>query len=122
EEDKLNAVPENSDDDELKTFEDTRSSEDDIDWPFFIDSINEEDDIEEFTINPFEKHGTRFLLDLREGHLLPQSIIKSITSYFTTMLGALFKIIQNQAIQSSTDLLVLLKVIGKLVSQKTKFQ
>ncbi|CAF1401409.1 unnamed protein product, partial [Rotaria sordida] len=60
------AVQDNSDADELETLERTRSSENDIDWPLFTSLIDEEDDMEQFTINTFEKYYTRFLLDLRE--------------------------------------------------------
>ncbi|CAF2123466.1 unnamed protein product [Rotaria magnacalcarata] len=105
------------DEDELEMFQDTRSSENNTDWPLFTGLINEEDNVEEFTINSFAKHYTRFLLDLREGLLLPQSIIKSITSYFTKMISTLFKIIQNQAAQSPTGLLITLEDIMKLISQ-----
>ncbi|CAF5199422.1 unnamed protein product, partial [Rotaria magnacalcarata] len=62
-------------------------------------------------------HYVRFLLDLREGHLLPQSIIKSITNYFTAMLNILFKIIHHQATQSSNSLLIPLADIEKLILQ-----
>ncbi|CAF4211224.1 unnamed protein product, partial [Rotaria sordida] len=117
EEDKCIAAQDNLDPDELETFERTRSSENDIDWPLFTSLINEEDDMEQFTINTFEKYYIRFLLDLREGHLLPQNIIKSITSYFTAMLDTLFKIIQHQATQSSTGLLFPLEDIKKLILQ-----
>ncbi|CAF1416102.1 unnamed protein product, partial [Adineta steineri] len=81
------------------------------------DLINTEDHNKEFTFSSFEKHYIRFLLDLREGHLLPQGIIKSITSYFTAMLDALFKLIENQAIQSSTNPLISLVDIGKVLLQ-----
>ncbi|CAF1543538.1 unnamed protein product [Rotaria sordida] len=60
------AVQDNSDADELETLERTRSSENDIDWPLFTSLIDEEDDMEQFTINTFDKYYTRFLLDLRE--------------------------------------------------------
>ncbi|CAM4845515.1 unnamed protein product [Rotaria magnacalcarata] len=105
------------DEDELEMFQDTRSSENNTDWPLFTGLINEEDNVEEFTINSFAKHYPRFLLDLREGLLLPQSIIKSIASYFTKMISTLFKIIQNQAAQSLTGLLITLEDIMKLISQ-----
>ena len=117
EEDQCIAVQDNSGVDELETLERTRSSENDIDWPLFTSLINEKDDMEQCILNTFEKYYTRFLLDLREGHLLPQNIIKSITSYFKTMLDALFKIIQHQATQSSTDLLIPLEDIEKLILQ-----
>ncbi|CAF3969966.1 unnamed protein product [Rotaria sordida] len=91
------AVQDNSDADELETLERTRSSENDIDWPLFTSLIDEEDDMEQFTINTFDKYYTRFLLDLRE--------------------DALFKIIQHQATQSSTSLLIPLEDIEKLISQ-----
>ncbi|CAM4969226.1 unnamed protein product [Rotaria socialis] len=108
---------ENSDEDELEKFEDIRSSENNIPWPLSTGLINEEDDIEQFTVNSFEKHYVRFLLDLREGHLLPQSIIKSITNYFTAVLNILFKIIHHQATQSSNSLLIPLADIEKLILQ-----
>ena len=53
---------ESPDEDEMEIFQDTKSSESDIDWPLFTGSINEEDDIEDFTINSFGKHYTRFLI------------------------------------------------------------
>ncbi|CAM4781662.1 unnamed protein product [Rotaria magnacalcarata] len=108
---------ENSDEDELEKFEDIRPSKNNIPWPLSTGLINKEDDIEQFTVNSLEKHYVRFLLDLREGHLLPQSIIKSITNYFTAMLNILFKIIHHQATQSSNSLLIPLADIEKLILQ-----
>ncbi|CAF1431235.1 unnamed protein product [Adineta steineri] len=108
---------ESSDEDESETLEDTNINENLIDWSLFTDLTNTEDHNKEFTFSSFEKHYTHFLLNLREGHLLPQGIIKSITSYFTTMLDALFKLIENQAIQSSTNPLISLVDIGKVLLQ-----
>ncbi|CAF3915295.1 unnamed protein product [Rotaria sordida] len=66
EEDQCIAVQDNSDVDELEMLERTRLSENGIDWPLFTSLIDEEDDMEQFTLNKFEKYYTRFLLDLRE--------------------------------------------------------
>ena len=119
EEDERNAVQESLDEEEMETFEDIGSNENNLDWPLSTCLISEEDDIEPFTINSFEKYYTRFLLDLREGHLLPQNIIQSITSYFRTMLETLFKIIQQQVAPSSAGLIPLADIEKLLLQIKT---
>lgn len=118
-EDERIAAQESLDEDEMEIPEGTKSSEYNIDWPLFTGLINGEDDIEQFTFSSFEKYYTRFLLDLREGHLLPQGIIKSITSYFTTMLDKLFGIMQNQITSSSTGLISLADVEKLILQVKT---
>ena len=115
-EDECIAIEENSDEDALDTFNSIRAVDNNIAWLLFTGVIIK-DNIEQFTISSFDKHYTCFLLDLREGRLLSQSIIKSVTSYFKTMLNVLYKIIHYQAAQSSAGLLIPLTGIEKLILQ-----
>ncbi|CAF1144225.1 unnamed protein product, partial [Didymodactylos carnosus] len=64
-------------------------------WPLFTDTINPEAH-ECLTIDGFKKHYTRFLLELREGHLLPQNIIRSITSQIVILIEIIHRIIQKK--------------------------
>ncbi|CAF0880050.1 unnamed protein product, partial [Didymodactylos carnosus] len=64
-------------------------------WPLFTDTINPEAH-ECLTIDGFKKHYTRFLLELREGHLLPQNIIGSITSQIVILIEIIHRIIQKK--------------------------
>ncbi|CAF0724721.1 unnamed protein product, partial [Didymodactylos carnosus] len=105
-------------DNERETFEDPKSNTNDMDWSLFSCSINQEDDKEVFTTDSFEKHYTRFLLELREGHLLPQNIVQSITSYLTTLLMVLVKIIENQ-VTKTTSPIVSLEDTRKFILQIT---
>jgi hypothetical protein len=61
------------------------------------------DDGRVFDLNDFEKHYTQFLLELREGHLLPQNIVQSITSNILYLLDIVSKLLETKAIQPSPD-------------------
>ncbi|CAF1531354.1 unnamed protein product [Adineta ricciae] len=111
------AAQEESNEDEIDALLETITSESYIDWSSFVNTNDEQDNPKEFTFSSFEKHFTRFLFDLREGHLLPQGIIKSITSYLTSMLDALLKLIEQQATKSLNNLSISLTDIVRLIAQ-----
>ncbi|CAF4128067.1 unnamed protein product, partial [Adineta steineri] len=66
----------------------------DIDYPIFTRTTLENDE-ESFDMRKFQKYYTRFLLELREHHLLSQNIILSITSNFSLLFNVVLKIIKN---------------------------
>ncbi|CAF4095923.1 unnamed protein product, partial [Adineta steineri] len=66
----------------------------DVDYPIFTRTILENDE-ESFDMRKFQKYYTRFLLELREQHLLSQNIILSITSNFSLLFNVVLKIIKN---------------------------
>lgn len=98
----------------------------DIDWPFLSHSFNITDSIEKIGIHSFEKYYTKFLLELREYHLLPQCIIQSITSYFLSLLCIIEKIIESRANTSDRsgisleDVRFLFRHLNKLIGDTGK--
>ncbi|CAF3158929.1 unnamed protein product [Rotaria sp. Silwood2] len=58
--------------------------ETELDYPLFTETMLEHDE-EPFDMKKFQKYYTRFLLELREQHLLSQNIVSSLTSSFSLL-------------------------------------
>ena len=72
-----------------------------FDYPLFIKTTLAHDQ-ELFNVKKFQKYYTRFLLELREHHLLSQNIVSSITSSFSVLFNIVLHIIKQKGSDTST--------------------
>ncbi|CAF3502492.1 unnamed protein product [Rotaria sordida] len=86
--------------------------ETELDHPLFTET-NLKHDEEPFYMKKFQKYYTRFLLELREQHLLSQNIISSITSNISVLFNIVLNIIKrtgNDANTTATAVIPIVKV------------
>ncbi|CAF1375267.1 unnamed protein product [Rotaria sordida] len=86
--------------------------ETELDHPLFTETTLKHDE-EPFYMKKFQKYYTRFLLELREQHLLSQNIISSITSNISVLFNIVLNIIKrtgNDANTTATAVIPIVKV------------
>ena len=77
----------------------------------------------EFCFNKFAEFDTRFLLQLREYHLLPQQIVQSISSYICTLFDMILKLIKTKlssSVMSIIDSEIAFTHINRVITSISK--
>lgn len=77
-------------------------NDDIISWPLFMKKIIQSSQ-KPIDLDFFEKFYVDFLLNLREGHSLPQNIIQTITSGVKSLIEIIYELLKMQVANSSTQ-------------------
>jgi len=112
--------------DERDEKDDETNDGDAICWPLLMEEIIQSSG-KKIDLDFFEKFYVDFLLNLREGHSLPQNIIHTITSGFKSLIELIHKLLimktknslikhEKTVINSATDDSVLLADVNEIIS------
>jgi hypothetical protein len=84
-------------------YKDDDISDDGDDWQTFASStlFNQH---EKITFTTIQKQYTRFLLQMREQHMLPQGVIQSITTSIVNLLDMVIDLIEEKATEDTTNI------------------
>ena len=84
--------------------------ETELDYPLFTETTLAHDQ-ELFSVKKFQKYYTRFLLELREHHLLSQNIVSSITSSLSVLFNIVLHIIKQTGSDTSTTASAVIPIV-----------
>jgi len=92
-------------DDDNATYTDSSNDDLDIQWQIFASNISRED--EKVNLVTVQQQYTRFLLEMREQHILPQAVIQSITTHIVNLLDIVVNLVEAQAKQDNMTVIKL---------------